>query len=121
MQAMMSNVGNLNPNMMQQAMQQMSNMSPADMAALKRQADSMDPAALASQTQEAQKMMSAREKYAIDVSAAASAALLHVWVPWTACCWLLLGCLISGQGAATYRAAAQTSSAALAVDPWGAG
>jgi hypothetical protein len=70
MQAMMSNVGNLNPSMMQQAMQQMQNMSPADMAAMKRQADSMDPAALASQAQEAQKIMSAREKYVIDVSAA---------------------------------------------------
>jgi hypothetical protein len=86
MQAMMSNVGNLNPSMMQQAMQQMNKMSPADMAAMKRQADSMDPAALASQAQEAQKIMSAREKYVIDVSAAATAWLLQKWVPWTACC-----------------------------------
>jgi hypothetical protein len=70
MQAMMSSMGNVNPSMMQQAMQQMNNMSPADLESMKRQVNGMDPAALASQAQEAQKIMSAREKYVLDVSAA---------------------------------------------------
>lgn len=68
MQAMMSSMGNVNPSMMQQAMQQMNNMSPADVEAMKRQVNGMDPATLASQAQEAQKMMSAREKYVLNVS-----------------------------------------------------
>lgn len=68
MQAMMSSMGNMDPGMMQQQMRMMQNMSPADLQRAQQQMDSMDPNTFASQAEHAQKMLSAQQKYVLDVS-----------------------------------------------------
>jgi phage FluMu protein gp41 len=68
MQQMMSSMGNVDPGMMQQQMRMMQNLSPADMERMQQQVGSMDSTTLASQAQQAQKMLSAQQKYVLDVS-----------------------------------------------------
>jgi hypothetical protein len=75
MQQMMSSMGNMDPGLIQQQMRMMQNMSAADMERMQQQAASMDASTMASQAQQAQKMMSAQQKYVLDVS------LLHCSVP----------------------------------------
>lgn len=68
MQAMMSSMGNMDPGLMQQQMCMMQNMSPADLQRAQQQMSGMDPSTLASQAEQAQKMLSAQQKYVLDVS-----------------------------------------------------
>jgi hypothetical protein len=68
MQAMMSSMGNMDPGLMQQQMRMMQNMSPADLQRAQQQMSGMDPSTLASQAEQAQKMLSAQQKYVLDVS-----------------------------------------------------
>ena len=65
---MMSTMNGMDPALMQQQMRMMQNMSPADMQRMQQQMGSMDPTTLASQAEQAQKMMSAQQKYIVDVS-----------------------------------------------------
>lgn len=67
-QAMMSSMGNMDPGLMQQQMRMMQNMSPVDLQRAQQQMSGMDPNTLASQAEQAQKMLSAQQKYALDVS-----------------------------------------------------
>lgn len=68
MQAMMSSMGNMDPGLMQRQMEMMKNMSPADMQRMQQEVGRMDPATLASQAEQANKMLSAQQKYILDVS-----------------------------------------------------
>lgn len=68
MQAMMSTMGNMDPGLMQRQMQMMQNMSPAEMQRMQQEVGRMDPATLASQAEQANKMLSAQQKYVLDVS-----------------------------------------------------
>lgn len=69
MQQMMSTMGNVDPGLLQQQMRMMQNMSPADMERAQQQMSSMDPNTLARQAEQAKNMMSAQQKYVLDVSA----------------------------------------------------
>jgi hypothetical protein len=65
---MMSQVGSMDPGLLQNAARQMQNMSPADLARAQREMGSMDPAALARQAEQASTMLSGQQQYIINVS-----------------------------------------------------